>query len=47
MYFYHLSYDFLWVDKSVVMNGWGSQLLHKIEEIAKKRVAEFILLDSF
>ncbi|WIL45065.1 GNAT family N-acetyltransferase [Bacillus bombysepticus] len=47
MYFYHLHIAFLWVDKSVRHDGYGSQLLHKIEEIAKGKGCRLILLDSF
>ncbi|HIE6630217.1 GNAT family N-acetyltransferase [Bacillus luti] len=47
MYFYHLHIDFLWVDESVRHDGYGSQLLHKIEEIAKEKGCRLILLDSF
>ncbi|MGQ8812521.1 GNAT family N-acetyltransferase [Bacillus sp. NA_165.1] len=47
MYFYHPYIDFLWVDKSARHDGWGSQLLHKIEEIAKEKGCRLILLDSF
>ncbi|MGX5629401.1 GNAT family N-acetyltransferase [Bacillus thuringiensis] len=47
MYFYHLHIDFLWGDKSVRHDGYGSQLLHKIEEIAKEKECRLILLDSF
>ncbi|PGZ55734.1 acetyltransferase [Bacillus cereus] len=47
MYFYHLHIDFLWVDDSVRHDGYGSQLLHKIEDIAKEKGCRLILLDSF
>ncbi|WP_410982809.1 GNAT family N-acetyltransferase [Bacillus cereus] len=47
MYFYHLHIDFLWVDESVRHEGYGSQLLNKIEEIAKEKGCRLILLDSF
>ncbi|KAB2459900.1 GNAT family N-acetyltransferase [Bacillus sp. CH126_4D] len=47
MYFYHLNIDFLWVDDSVRHDGYGSQLLHKIEDIAKEKGCRLILLDSF
>ena len=47
MYFYHLHIDFLWVDESVRHDGYGSQLLHKIEEIAQEKGCRLILLDSF
>ncbi|WP_459503008.1 GNAT family N-acetyltransferase [Bacillus sp. C1] len=47
MYFYHLHIDFLWIDESVRQEGYGSQLLHKIEEIAKEKNCRLILLDSF
>ncbi|MBC6973281.1 GNAT family N-acetyltransferase [Bacillus sp. Xin] len=47
MYFYHLHIDFLWVDESVRHEGYGSQLLNKIEEMAKEKGCRLILLDSF
>ncbi|MED0905714.1 GNAT family N-acetyltransferase [Bacillus nitratireducens] len=47
MYFYHLHIDFLWIDESVRHDGYGSQLLLKIEEIAKEKGCRLILLDSF
>ncbi|MBO1582603.1 GNAT family N-acetyltransferase [Bacillus sp. XF8] len=47
MYFYHLHIDFLWVDESVRHEGYGSQLLNKIEEIAQEKNCRLILLDSF
>ncbi|MBO1625612.1 GNAT family N-acetyltransferase [Bacillus arachidis] len=47
IYFYHLHIDFLWVDESVRHGGYGSQLLNKIEEIAKEKNCRLILLDSF
>lgn len=45
--FYHLHIDFLWVDESVRHDGYGSQLLHEIEGIAKEKGCRLILLDSF
>ncbi|MDJ1476179.1 GNAT family N-acetyltransferase [Bacillus sp. LS15-K4] len=47
MYFNHLHIDFLWVDETVRHDGYGSQLLHKIENIAKEKGCRLILLDSF
>ncbi|WP_144551411.1 GNAT family N-acetyltransferase [Bacillus mycoides] len=47
MYFHHLHIDFLWVDQSVRHGEYGSQLLHKIEGIAKEKGCRLILLDSF
>ncbi|MEH7459180.1 GNAT family N-acetyltransferase [Bacillus sp. JJ1127] len=47
IYFYHLHIDFLWVDESVRHEGYGSQLLNKIEEFAKEKQCRLILLDSF
>ncbi|MEK4498690.1 GNAT family N-acetyltransferase [Bacillus sp. FSL R12-0069] len=47
MYFCHLHIDFLWADESVRYDGYGSQLLHKIEDIAKEKGCRLILLDSF
>ncbi|MGE6541001.1 GNAT family N-acetyltransferase [Bacillus luti] len=47
MYYYHLHIDFLWVDESVRYDGYGSQLLHKLEGIAKEKGCRLILLDSF
>ena len=47
IYFYHLHIDFLWVDESVRHEGYGSQLVNKIEEIAKEKNCRLILLDSF
>ncbi|WP_075307386.1 GNAT family N-acetyltransferase [Bacillus wiedmannii] len=47
MYFYHLHIDCLWVDETVRHDGYGSQLLHKIEDIAKEKGCRLILLDSF
>ncbi|WP_257130933.1 GNAT family N-acetyltransferase [Bacillus pseudomycoides] len=47
IYFYHLHIDFLWVDESVRHEGYGSQLLNEIEEIAKEKNCRLILLDSF
>ncbi|WP_255255292.1 GNAT family N-acetyltransferase [Bacillus pseudomycoides] len=47
IYFYHLHIDFLWVAESVRHEGYGSQLLNKIEEIAKEKNCRLILLDSF
>lgn len=41
------SYRFLWVDESVRHDGYGSQLIHKIEDIAKEKGCRLILLDSF
>ena len=40
-------YRFLWVDDSVRHDGYGSQLLHKIEDIAKEKGCRLVLLDSF
>ncbi|PKJ54141.1 GNAT family N-acetyltransferase [Bacillus sp. SN10] len=47
MYFHHLHIDFLWVDESVRHDGYGSQLLHKMEDVAKEKGCRLILLDSF
>lgn len=41
------SYRLLWVDESVRHDGYGSQLLHEIEGIAKEKGCRLILLDSF
>ncbi|MEH6938928.1 GNAT family N-acetyltransferase [Bacillus sp. JJ664] len=43
----HLHVDFLWVDESQRGTGYGSNLLHKIEDLAKEKKCRLIVLDSF
>jgi ribosomal protein S18 acetylase RimI-like enzyme len=46
MYWQHLHIDFLWVDKQLRNEGYGSQLLNQIEEVAKERECRLIFLDT-
>ncbi|MCU9614815.1 GNAT family N-acetyltransferase [Caldibacillus lycopersici] len=47
IFWYHLHIDFLWVEESLRGQGYGSQLLRKIEAAAKENKCRLILLDSF
>ena len=47
IFWYHLHIDFLWVDESLRGKGYGRQLLHNIEEIARENKCNLIQLDTF
>ncbi len=47
IYWQHLHIDFLWIDQSVRGEGYGAELLAKIEDIARQNKCRLILLDSF
>jgi ribosomal protein S18 acetylase RimI-like enzyme len=47
MYWQHLHIDFLWVDKSVRGEGYGSELLRKIEDFTVHKGCRLIHLDTF
>ncbi|TYS63522.1 GNAT family N-acetyltransferase [Sutcliffiella horikoshii] len=46
MYWQHLHIDFLWVDKQLRNEGYGSHLLNQIEEVARERKCRLIFLDT-
>ncbi|MCP3032542.1 GNAT family N-acetyltransferase [Halobacillus sp. A1] len=43
----HMHIEFLWVDKRVRGEGFGSKLLQKVEELAIEKDCRLIYLDSF
>ncbi|WP_099157086.1 GNAT family N-acetyltransferase [Virgibacillus ndiopensis] len=47
MFWHHMHVDFIWVDKSVREEGYGSILLKKLEDYAKYNGCRFIYLDTF
>ncbi|WP_070119551.1 GNAT family N-acetyltransferase [Bacillus marinisedimentorum] len=47
IFWQHLHIDFLWVDSSVRGEGYGAELLGKIEDVARDNGCRLILLDSF
>lgn len=46
-YWYHLHIDFLWVDESLRGQGYGKELLTRIEEFAIEQSCHLIQLDTF
>lgn len=46
-YWNHLHIDFLWVDESLRGQGYGKELLIKIEEFAIEQSCHLIQLDTF
>lgn len=47
IFWYHLHIDFLWVDESLRGQGYGKELLTKIEEFAIEHNCRLIQLDTF
>lgn len=47
IFWYHLHIDFLWVDESLRGQGYGKELLTKIEEFAIENNCRLIQLDTF
>ena len=47
IFWYHLHIDFLWVDESLRGQGYGKELLIKIEEFAIEHSCQLIQLDTF
>lgn len=47
IFWYHLHIDFLWVDESLRGEGYGEELLQRIEEIAIENKCKLIQLDTF
>ena len=47
IFWYHLHIDFLWVDESLRGEGYGNELLAKIEDFARENNCKLILLDTF
>ena len=43
----HMHIDFLWVDKSARGEGYGCELLKKMETLAVDKECRFIFLDTF
>ena len=46
-FWHHLHIDFLWVDKALRGQGYGSKLLREMEDYAKEKGCYLIYLDSF
>ncbi|QXE02589.1 GNAT family N-acetyltransferase [Terribacillus sp. DMT04] len=46
-YWHHLHIDFLWVEETKRHSGYGTKLLMKAEDFARKNGARLIKLDSF
>lgn len=46
MFWHHLHIDFLWVHKDLRHEGFGSQLIHKIEKFAEERNCRLIWLET-
>lgn len=42
-----LELDILWVDSDQRHKGYGSQLLHEVERIAREKSCDFIMLNTF
>ncbi|MBT2641478.1 GNAT family N-acetyltransferase [Bacillus sp. ISL-41] len=47
IFWYNLHIDYLWVDESIRGNGYGVELLNRIEEIARENRCKLIQLDTF
>ena len=47
IFWYHLHIDFLWVDESLRGEGYGKELLAKIEDFARENNCKLIQLDTF
>ncbi|MFT9497492.1 MULTISPECIES: GNAT family N-acetyltransferase [Bacillota] len=47
IFWYNLHIDFLWVDESLRGNGYGKELLNRIEKIARENRCQLIQLDTF
>ncbi|WP_026696154.1 GNAT family N-acetyltransferase [Peribacillus kribbensis] len=47
MFWYHLHIDFLWVDQSIRHQGFGKELLRRLEAAAEESGCRLILLDTF
>jgi GNAT superfamily N-acetyltransferase len=47
MFWHHLHIDILWVDQNARGNGYGSELLNKMEELAIEKGCRLIYLDTF
>jgi ribosomal protein S18 acetylase RimI-like enzyme len=47
IFWFNLHIDYLWVDESVRGNGYGVELLNRIEEIARENRCKLIQLDTF
>jgi ribosomal protein S18 acetylase RimI-like enzyme len=47
MFWYHLHIDFLWVDASLRGQGYGKELLQRMEAAAIEHKCRLILLDTF
>ncbi|TLS36164.1 GNAT family N-acetyltransferase [Pseudalkalibacillus caeni] len=47
MFWHHLHIDFLWVDQNARGEGYGSELLKKMEEFAIEKECRLIYLDTF
>lgn len=47
MFWHHMHIEFLWVDKSLRKEGYGSQLLKRLEDFAIHKGCRFIYLDTF
>lgn len=43
----HIHIDYLWVDNQLRLKGYGTKLLHKMEEVAKEKKCRLIILDTF
>ncbi|MCP1125166.1 GNAT family N-acetyltransferase [Bacillus sp. 3103sda1] len=47
IFWHHMHIDFLWIEDKLRHQGYGTKLLHKIEEIAKEKKCRLIMLDTF
>ena len=47
MFWHHLHVDFLWVSEDYRQGGYGSRLIHQIEEYAREKGCYLAMLDTF
>ncbi|TMU84951.1 GNAT family N-acetyltransferase [Bacillus sp. BHET2] len=47
MFWHHLHVDFLWVSEDFRHGGYGSKLIHQIEEYAREKGCHLVMLDTF
>lgn len=47
IFWYHMHIDFLWVSEELRHDGYGSQLIKKMEDLAYEKGCRLIILDTF
>ncbi|QDP41077.1 GNAT family N-acetyltransferase [Radiobacillus deserti] len=47
MFWHHIHIDFLWVSEKARGEGYGTQLMNRLEAFAKEHTCRLILLDTF